>query len=159
MNIRKVNQQALFSYTLNDLPSGYKITQPTLSVWYKSGYLSFDPNKKAEFSEIEFQEFRFIATLFKSGISLISIDKLLEKMKKPYAYDITKIYFNWIKREWEYLPDKPEINVFETVDTLIAAKETGILTDLQEKINSYLSIVPKPKPKNKSSKTDKQNPI
>jgi hypothetical protein len=152
MNIRKVNQQALFSYTVNDLPPGYKITPTTLSVWYKSGYLSFDPNKKTEFTEIEFQEFRFIATLFKSEISLISIDKLLEKLKKPYAYDITKIYFNWVKREWEYLPDKPEINVFETVEHLISQKENGLLTDLNEKISTYLANEPKPKLKNNKEK-------
>jgi hypothetical protein len=152
MSIRKVNQQALFNYTLNDLPPGYKITPPTLSIWYKSGYLSFDPAKKNEFTEIEFQEFRFIATLFKSGISLISIEKLLEKLQKPYAYDVTKIYFNWVKREWEYLPDKPEINIFETVDDLISKKEAGLLTDLQVKISSYLATVPKTKPKNSRSK-------
>jgi hypothetical protein len=148
MNIRKVNQQALFNYTQNDLPPGYKISPSTLSVWHKSGYLSFDPAKKTEYTEIEFQEFRFIATLFKSGISLISIDKLLEKLIKPYAYDITKIYFNWVKREWEYLPDKPEINLFETVDILINNKETGLLTDLGEKINSYIAATPKQKQKN-----------
>jgi hypothetical protein len=151
MSIRKVNQQALFNYTLNDLPPGYKITPSTLSVWFKSGYLSFDPTKKNEFTEIEFQEFRFIATLFKSGISLISIDKLLENLKKPYAYDVTRIYFNWAKREWEYLPDKPEINVFETVDELIGKKENGILTDLQEKLTAYLSTIPKSKTKNKKN--------
>jgi len=156
MNIRKVNQQALFNYTLNDLPPGYKISMPTLTVWYKSGYLSFDPAKKTEFNEIEFQEFRFIATLFKSGISLISIDKLLEKLKKPYTYDISKIYFNWIKREWEYLPDKPEISVFETVDILVSNKETELLSDVQKKINSYLTSVPKQKPKN--LKPGKVNP-
>lgn len=150
MNIRKVNQQALFSYTINDLPRGYKISSPTLSVWFQSGYLSFDPNKKNEFTEIEFQEFRFIATLFKSGLSLNSIDRLLEGLKKPYAYDISKIYFNWLRREWEYLPDKPEVNVFEAIDELIAAKEDGLLADLQEKINSYLSTVLKPKKNNKS---------
>jgi hypothetical protein len=152
MSIRKVNQQALFNYTLNDLPPGYKITPPTFSVWYKSGYLSFDPAKKTEFTEIEFQEFRFIATLFKSGISLISIDKLLEKLQKPYAYDITKIYFNWIQREWQYLPDKPEINIFETADELIDKKETGIISDLQQKLNTYLASQPKPRTKNSTGK-------
>jgi hypothetical protein len=155
MSIRKVNQQALFSYTLNDLPPGYKITPPTLSIWYKSGYLSFDPAKKNEFTEIEFQEFRFIATLFKSGISLISIDKLLEKLKKPYAYDVTRIYFNWLKREWEYLPDKPEVNVFEGVDELISKKEDGLLSDLQQKVNTYLSQRPKSKARNSVNKIKK----
>jgi hypothetical protein len=152
MSIRKVNQQALFNYTLNDLPPGYKITPPTLTIWYKSGYLSFDPAKKNEFTEIEFQEFRFIATLFKSGISLISIDKLLEKLSKPYSYDITRIYFNWLKREWEYLPDQPEVNVFESVDDLIGKKEAGLLNDLQQKINQYLVTIPKSKLKNKTGK-------
>ncbi|RPI66108.1 MAG: hypothetical protein EHM47_17430 [Ignavibacteriales bacterium] len=153
MSIRKVNQQALFNYTLNDLPPGYRITPPTYSVWYKSGYLSFDPNKKNEFNETEFQEFRFIATLFISGLSLISINKILENLKKPYAYDITKIYFNWLKREWEYLPDRPEVNVFGAVDMLISSNETGVLSELHEKINSYLSTLPKPK--QKVSKTSK----
>lgn len=147
MNLRKVNQQDLFNYTLNDLPPGYKINPSSLTIWYKSGYLSFDPNKKNEFNEAEFQEFRFITTLFISGISLISIDKLLGNLKKPYAYDISKIYFNWIKREWEYLPDKPEVNLFEAVDQLINTKEIGILTDLQEKISAYLLTIPKAKPK------------
>lgn len=148
MNIRKVNQQTLFNYTLNDLPPGYKITPQTFSVWYKSGYLSFDPNKKNEFSEAEFQEFRFIATLFKSGLALSSIDKILEGLKKPYAYDISRIYFNWIKREWEYLPDKPEVNIFEAIDALVTNKEVGILTDLQEKINTSLAAILKPKQRN-----------
>jgi len=148
MNIRKVNQQTLFNYTLNDLPPGYKITPQTFSVWHKSGYLSFDPNKKNEFTEAEFQEFRFIATLFKSGLALSSIDKILEGLKKPYSYDISRIYFNWIKREWEYLPDKPEANVFEAVDALVINKEVGILTDLQEKINTSLAAMLKQKQKN-----------
>lgn len=148
MNIRKVNQQTLFNYTLNDLPPGYKITPQTFSVWYKSGYLSFDPNKKNEFTEAEFQEFRFIATLFKSGLALSSIDKILEGLKKPYAYDISRIYFNWIKREWEFLPDKPEVNVFEAIDVLVSNKEVGILTDLQEKINTSLAAILKQKQKN-----------
>lgn len=155
MNLRKVNQQVLFNYTLNDLPPGYKITPASLTVWYKSGYLSFDPNKKNEFSEAEFQEFRFIATLFVSGISLISIDKILENLKKPYAYDISKIYFNWIKRDWQYLPDKPEINLFESVDELIGKKEIGILSDLKEKIAAYLSTLPKVKPKIAKQEKDK----
>lgn len=139
MKLKKVDQDVLFNYTINDLTALFKAPTSTYSLWHQTGYLSFDPASRQEFSETEFQEFRFITTLFKSGLPLIFLDKLLAKLKKPYSFDISQIFYNWEKQEWENLNSFTPKNAIRLIQNLIENNEIEELKELQEKIAGFLS--------------------
>ncbi len=46
--------------------------------------------------------------MFNSGISLNTIDVLLGKLEKSYAYNLHQIYYDFTKGEWKQLPAKED---------------------------------------------------
>jgi len=83
--IRQVqnSQESLFSTSVDDLLKQYKITPAIVTEWYQSGYLSYDPLAYDELDEGQEIEFHFIGSLFKSGLSLKSVETLLARLEKP----------------------------------------------------------------------------
>jgi hypothetical protein len=141
MKISKVNQQSLFNYSTKDSLSEFQTPLAITSGWYKTGFLSFDPIDKPELDEFKYQELRFVASLFKSGLSLRSVEILLEKLEKPYVYNISSIYYNFIKAEWDYLPiteEPDEIEIEDQIDILIENEEVEVLEEIKDKIETFL---------------------
>ena len=136
--IRQVqnSQESLFNTSVDELLKQYKITPAIVTMWYKSGYLSFDPLAYGDLNERQEIEFHFIGSLFKSGLSLISVESLLARLEKPYRYDLQSVYFDFIKNDWEYQLRIPEVE--EQIEELIDNEENNVLLEIKGQIAEYL---------------------
>jgi hypothetical protein len=110
------------------------------NLWFTQNYLSFDISKTHELQHSEVLELSFLSQLFKSNLDLETINKLLGKLTKPYAYDYRQIYFNVFSNDWEYLPE--EINEEDIAENYLEnlsaeddrEKIEDIIKDLQERL-------------------------
>ncbi len=143
--IKKVTQNTLFSYNTKEILNELLISPAIIAQLWNDGYLSFNPSEKDELNAFEYYELNFVSTLFNSGISLNSIKCFLSTLDKPYCYDISKLYFNFINREWEMLPVPEEQSAEELVEDIIAEENVEKLFIIQERINEYLVKIGKKK--------------
>jgi hypothetical protein len=97
-------QQTLFMTGKEEALDVANTTEALANLWFKQNYLSFDISKINELQHSEVLELRFLAQLFKSNLDLETINKLLDKLAKPYAYDYREVYFNVFSNTWQYLP-------------------------------------------------------
>ncbi len=136
--IRQVqnSQESLFNTSVDKLLKQYKITPAIVTEWHKSGYLSFDPLVYDELNEGQEIEFHFIGSLFKSGLSLISVETLLARLEKPYCYDLQSVYFDFLKNDWEDQLRIPEVE--EQIEELIENEENDVLLEIKNRIEEYL---------------------
>lgn len=130
------NQARLFETSVESLLKQFDVTPVIVTEWYQSGYLSFDPLRYEELEEDLEQEFVFIASLFKSGLSMNSVDSLLEKLEKPHRYNLQSVYFDFLKNDWEYKPTIPEVE--NQIDELIDCEEIEELEGIRDKIELFL---------------------
>ncbi len=136
--IRQVqnSQESLFNTSVDELLKQYKITPAIVTEWYQSGYLSYDPLAYDELDEGQEIEFHFIGSLFKSGLSLKSVETLLARLEKPYRYDLQSVYFDLLKNDWEYQLRIPEVE--EQIEELIGNEENDVLLEIKDRIEEYL---------------------
>ncbi|MBT6937382.1 MAG: hypothetical protein HN982_07350 [Candidatus Marinimicrobia bacterium] len=87
----------------------FDVKPSTAELWFKSGYLSFNPVRMVELNDNQVIEFEFVASIFLSGISLDSIHVLLSKLDKPYRYDLRDVFYNFLLNEWEYIEDRSKL--------------------------------------------------
>jgi hypothetical protein len=136
--IRQVqnSQESLFNTSVDELLKQYKITPAIVTGWYKSGYLSFDPPAYDELNNRQEIEFHFIGSLFKSELSLTSVESLLARLEKPYCYNLQSVYFDFMKNDWEYQLRIPEVE--EQIEELIDNEENNVLLEIKDQIEEYL---------------------
>jgi hypothetical protein len=126
-------QQTLFMTGKGEALVVANTTEALANLWFKQNYLSFDISKITELKNSEVLELRFLAHLFKSNLDLETINKLLDKLAKPYAYDYREVYFNVFSNTWQYLP--VEIDEEVLVETYLENLNTE---DDREKIEEII---------------------
>ena len=126
-------QTTLFSSTKEEALNLAKTTESLANLWFNQNYLSFDILKIHELQNSEVLELMFLSQLFKSNLDLETINKLLEKLAKPYAYDYRKVYFNVFTNDWQDLP--LEIDEEEVVENYL---ENLNAEDDREKIEGMI---------------------
>ena len=130
------DQLRIFDISVIDLLEEYKITPAIATDWHKAVYLSFDPLAFKELGEAQEIEFRFISYLFTSGLSLKSVESLLKNLEKPYRYDLRSVYFDFLKNDWDYKPEIPEVE--EQIEELIGNEDDDVLLEIKDRIEEYL---------------------
>jgi hypothetical protein len=126
-------QQTLFMTGKEEALVVANTTEALANILFKQNYLSFDISKITELNNSEVLELRFLARLFKSNLDLETINKLLDKLAKPYAYDYREVYFNVFSNTWQYLP--VEIDEEVLVETYLENLNTE---DNREKIEEII---------------------
>ena len=133
-------QHTLFTSTKEESLIIANTTESLANLWFNQNYLSFDISKTHELQHSEVLELSFLSQLFKSNLDLETINKLLGKLAKPYAYDYRQVYFNVFSNDWEYLPEEiNEEDIAENyLENLSAEDEREkieyIIKDLQERL-------------------------
>ena len=134
----KQSQISLFNTSADEILKRFNLKPAIIEGWFKSGYLSFNPFSFDELNTEQEIEVEFIASLFNSGLKLSSINALLDKLEKPYRYDLRNVYFNFLKNDWEYLPRHFRDNIFDTIDELYNEDEIAELEVAQFKIGELI---------------------
>jgi len=126
-------QPTLFSSSKDEALISANTSESLANLWFNKNYLSFDISKIQELQHSEVLELMFLSQLFKSNLDLETINKLLENLAKPYAYDYRKVYFNVFSNDWEYLPE--EINEEDIAENYL---ENLSAEDEREKIEDII---------------------
>jgi hypothetical protein len=133
-------QPTLFTSTKEESLIIANTSESLANLWFNQNYLSFDISETQEIQEYEVLELMFLSQLFKSNLDLETINKLLGKLAKPYAYDYRQVYFNVFSNDWEYLPE--EINEEDIAENYLEnlsaeddrEKIEDIINNLQERL-------------------------
>lgn len=102
---------------------------------HEDDWLSFSPDKTPRLDEAQEAELRFVGSLVTAGCDRGMLAILLDGLPKPYAYDASRLYYDWTARRWRLLPDPhahPEAVFTDWLENLVARKETSSLTGILE---------------------------
>ncbi len=111
---------------------------------YEDGWLSFSPETTIHLDEAQEAELRFVGSLVVAGCDRMMLAVLLGGLPKPYAYDVSKLYFDWAARQWRVLPDPrehPEAIFADWLETLIQKGDASSLSGIEELAQDALSRV------------------
>jgi hypothetical protein len=67
---------------------------------------------------------------------------LLGSLPKPYAYHGSRLYYDWVARNWRLLPDpqaNPEAAFTEWIEVLVEQGDIGSLTGILELTHDALA--------------------
>jgi hypothetical protein len=102
---------------------------------HDDGWLSYSPAHTPRLDEAQEAELRFVGSLVVAGCDRAMLAILLSALSRPYAYDPSRLYFDWATRCWRLLPDlrtHPEAVFAEWLDHLVAEGEISSLTGILE---------------------------
>jgi hypothetical protein len=126
---------------------------------HEDGFLSFSPETTPGLDEAQEAELTFLGSLVVAGCDRRMLVMLLRGLSKPYAYDLRRIYYDWVARDWRIFPDPhayPETLFSDWVEMLEgnrdAATLKAVLELTQDALKRALSppaegdLYPKPAP-------------
>jgi hypothetical protein len=111
---------------------------------HEDGWLSFPPANTPRLDEAQEAELRFIGSLVIAGCDRGMLAILLDGLPKPYAYDASRLYYEWSERRWRLLPDPrahPEAMFTDWLDNLVEGGDVNSLTGVLELAQDALSRV------------------
>ena len=102
---------------------------------HDDGWLSFSPADVPRLDEAQEAELRFIGSLVIAGCDRGMLAILLDTLFKPYAYDATRLHYDWFTRRWRVLADPdahPEAIFTDWLETLVQSGDINSLTGILE---------------------------
>ena len=136
LQMARVNagQQLLFPANPRALCEQMGLNWWTAQKLHEDGWLSFYPAATPRLDEVQEAELRFVGSLVVAGCDDSMLPRLLGNLGKPYAYDLSRLYYDWFNRRWRLLPHprSPEDAFTEWVDTLVARGDAGTLAGILE---------------------------
>lgn len=109
---------------------------------WESGLLSFDPDAVVAGDETCEAEFLFLGHLAAHGLTDEALARLVRGLRRPYAYNLRRVYFDWRARTWRLLPDgeDPQALFFEMLGRLDVRREAHVLREVRELVESALDL-------------------
>ncbi len=133
-------QSSLFLTSKEEALSMANTTESLAGLWFNQNYLSFDIATVKELQQSQVLELCFVARLFKSALSIDTINHLLISLPKPYAYDHNLVYFDVFANTWNMLPQElEEESVVENyLETLVDEENKEKLKNLIARLQDLL---------------------
>jgi hypothetical protein len=133
-------QSSLFLTSKEEALSIANTTEYLAGQWLNQNYLSFDIATVKELQKSQVLELCFVARLFKSALSIDTINQLLISLPKPYAYDHNLVYFDVFANTWKMLPQElEEESVVENyLETLVDEENKEKLKNLIARLQDLL---------------------
>jgi hypothetical protein len=107
---------------------------------HEGDWLSFDPRTTPELNPAQEAELVFLGSLVSAGCDRGVLAHLLAGLKKPYAYRVGQIYYDWSYQCWRVLNDAGDVerNVEEWIDELYAWRELAALRRLRRVVDEAI---------------------
>jgi hypothetical protein len=107
---------------------------------HEAGWLSFNPKEVTELNAAQEAELAFLGTLVAGGCDEILLPEVLSTLRKPYAYRMDSLYYDWQAQCWHRLPQTEERRAaFEGwLDQLVDDGNIEMLERLQHSIEHAL---------------------
>jgi hypothetical protein len=110
----------------------------------EEGWLSFALENTPHLDQAQEAELRFVGAFVLAGCDRNMLRLLLAGLPRPYAYDLHRLYFDWIGRYWRLLPDPrshPETTFTDWVDVLVQTRDVASLFGIVELAQDALQRV------------------
>ena len=104
------HQLSLFPTRVDQVLESVGVTIAEARRLFDRDWLSFDVVAEAELSPAEEAELRFLSCLVAAGCDDVMLGRLLGGLRRPFAYDLSRMFYNWSRRRWEVPPPEPEAN-------------------------------------------------
>ncbi len=102
--------------------------------------LSFDPERTNITTSGMESEFIFLGALVAAGCDDKMLKRMLTGLEKPYRYDVKRMYFDWVAKQWEPLPQfaDPEDIIEENIAVLEKKGDATALQNILERVQEAL---------------------
>jgi hypothetical protein len=137
-------QQLLFPSSPRSLCDELGLNWQAAMRLQEEGWLSFSLEDLWQLDEAQEAELRFVIALVLAGCDRSMLGVLLAGLRRPYAYDLKRLYFDWISRGWRLLPDPrahPESAFADWIEMLIQLRDRGSLVGIGELAQDALARV------------------
>ncbi len=115
-------QMSLFQKDPRDVADEIGLDWWAAKKLYDDAWLSFDPETSLINNFGMEAEFVFLGSLVSAGCTPRMLNRLLDKLEKPYCYDIQKIFYDWFSQTWKDLPS--QVPCEDTAEKIIGEFET-----------------------------------
>lgn len=132
----------LFPRDSRALSSDLQLTWGDVRRLHSSGLLSFDPETAGALDESREAELRFLGTMLVCGCSSALQRRLLAGLRKPYCYDVARVFFAWHTGQWQLLPgeDNPEAAFFALLERLRNRQSFDVLLGIRDWLDEALDL-------------------
>lgn len=119
-----------------------KLTLRDARKLYDDGWLSFDPEAEGSLDESREAELVFLGSLIAAHCSRTLLRHLLASLRKPYSYDVRRLFFDWPAQQWRLLPgeDDPEGAFFAMLERLRDRHAQEALVNLRGWLDEALDL-------------------
>ena len=106
----------------------------------EAGWLSFDPQSVSSLTIVQEAELRFLGAIVTTGCDESLLRKLLSDLRRPYAYRLDRMYYDWRDQCWRLLPREDEFRErFDRwLDDLVDRGEVARLESLEHSIQDAM---------------------
>lgn len=110
---------------------------------HRSGWLSFNPKSVGELKPSQKAELTFLGSLVAGGCDGSLLKRLLSGLQKPYAYRISRVYFDWAHRCWRLLGafDGLEEGFEDWIEELVAWRDLARLESLSGSVEQAIQYM------------------
>lgn len=108
---------------------------------HEGGWLSYDPATVSPLNAAQEAELVFLGSLVTCGCDESLLRHLLAGLKKPYAYEVERLHYNWATHSWQLLPALNDLrNLFETwIDGLVETGQVSALENMRRCVSAALA--------------------
>jgi len=134
-------QMPMFSRDLRTVAVELRLDWVRARGLWAAGLLSFDPDGVIQ-DEVCEAEFVFLGSLAAAGLSNDQIESIVRGLRRPYAYDMRRIYFDWQAGVWRLLPgaDDAEAAFFAMIARIDPCREARVLLEIRELVETALDL-------------------
>jgi hypothetical protein len=110
---------------------------------FEDAWLSFNPETGGPLDESREAELIFLGSLVSAGCTRPVLRQLLAGLRKPYCYDVRRIYYVWTTQEWRLLPGEgdPEGAFFALLERLRERHARDALLNLRSWLDEALDLM------------------
>lgn len=108
---------------------------------FDQGVLSFDPTGLSELNPAQEAELNFLGRLAAGGCDEGLLKQMLVGLKKPYAYRLDRLFYNWETQCWDLTPNPSEREVqFEAwIEELVDTGQMPLLESLRAALDRSIA--------------------
>lgn len=107
---------------------------------FEEGWLSFDPAAVHALNPAQEAELLFLGRLVAAGCHAPLMRHMLGGLRKPYAYRLDQIYYDWEAGAWKLLPHSPHLRekFEEWINDMVDSGQLAALEDVRASVDNSI---------------------
>jgi hypothetical protein len=130
---------------VDDVLTELRITRDDARRWYRAGWLSFSIDDTCDLDLTQQEEIVFIRSIAISGLGEFVLDRLLQELRRPFAYNSRRITYSfeygWVEPVKEEPVEFGEEHVVDWLEELTSSRDVEKLQYIAAKIVEHLGTL------------------